>query len=312
MLNYQNILVIIDPNQHQQAALNRALELAQHQQQTKLTLLMAIYDFSYEMTAMLSSDDREAMRSAMVNERSQWLADLAEPHQNKGAEIELKVVWHSRPFESVLQQVLTNNHDLVIKSTHIHPKLRAILFTPTDWHLLRKCPAPLLLVKQHDWPKQGNILVAVNSNGGDEAHNNLNNKLITQGQALAALLDAKLHIANAYPSAPINLALELPEFDVTDYSSAMAEHHHKSLSALADKFNIPNENSHLIEGQPEDVIAELANELDAELVLLGTIGRTGFSAAIIGNTAEHIIDQLNCDLLAIKPDGYISPFQASS
>jgi len=61
------------------------------------------------------------------------------------------------------------------------------------------------------------------------------------------------------------------------------------------------------EGLPEDVIPELAEQLDAELVVLGTVGRTGFSAALIGNTAEHVIDSVNCDLLAVKPDGYKSP-----
>ncbi|MGL4219944.1 MAG: universal stress protein, partial [Shewanella sp.] len=66
---------------------------------------------------------------------------------------------------------------------------------------------------------------------------------------------------------------------------------------------------HVKEGLPEDVIPELAEQLDAELVILGTVGRTGFSAALIGNTAEHVIDSINCDLLAIKPDGYKSPLE---
>jgi len=42
-------------------------------------------------------------------------------------------------------------------------------------------------------------------------------------------------------------------------------------------------------------------------VVIGTIGRTGLSAAFIGNTAEHVIDRLHCDLLAVKPDGFTSP-----
>jgi len=53
---------------------------------------------------------------------------------------------------------------------------------------------------------------------------------------------------------------------------------------------------------PEDVIPRVATALDAEMVIIGTIGRTGLSAAIIGNTAEHVIDRLDCDVLALKPD----------
>jgi universal stress protein E len=75
-----------------------------------------------------------------------------------------------------------------------------------------------------------------------------------------------------------------------------------------EKYNIAKEKTYVEEGLPEDVIEDVANRLDAELVILGTIGRTGLSAALIGNTAEHVIDRLNCDVLALKPDGYVSPF----
>ena len=55
------------------------------------------------------------------------------------------------------------------------------------------------------------------------------------------------------------------------------------------------------------MIPQVASELDAELVIIGTVGRVGISAALIGNTAEHVIDELNCDVLAVKPEGFESP-----
>ena len=79
----------------------------------------------------------------------------------------------------------------------------------------------------------------------------------------------------------------------------------------AKAFNISQENTHIKEGLPEDVIESMANELDAALVILGTVGRTGISAALIGNTAEHVIDRLNCDVLALKPEGYVSPLDVN-
>jgi len=74
-------------------------------------------------------------------------------------------------------------------------------------------------------------------------------------------------------------------------------------------YHIPPTQQHVLEGLPEQVIPELAEELDAELVVLGTIGRTGFSAALLGNTAEHVIESINCDLLAVKPEGFVSPIK---
>ena len=51
----------------------------------------------------------------------------------------------------------------------------------------------------------------------------------------------------------------------------------------------------------------VAEDVDAELVVMGTRGRNGISAALIGNTAEHVMDNINCDLLAIKPENFESP-----
>ena len=68
--------------------------------------------------------------------------------------------------------------------------------------------------------------------------------------------------------------------------------------------------SHVEQGLPEIAIPKIAAEIDAELVVIGTIGRVGISAALIGNTAEHVIDALNCDVLAIKPEGFQSSIKS--
>ena len=120
-------------------------------------------------------------------------------------------------------------------------------------------------------------------------------------------MKANLHLVNSFPGTPVNIAIEIPEFNAGDYNLSMLKHHKDAMLEHAKAFNIAEENTHIKEGLPEDVIQSIANELDAELVILGTIGRTGLSAALIGNTAEHVIDRLNCDVLALKPDGYISP-----
>lgn len=62
MAMYQNMLVVIDPNQDDQPALRRAVYL--HQRiGGKIKAFLPIYDFSYEMTTLLSPDERTAMRS---------------------------------------------------------------------------------------------------------------------------------------------------------------------------------------------------------------------------------------------------------
>lgn len=312
METYQNILVVIDPTTNEQKALKRAIDLATSihatGSQVNVSAFLSIFDFSYEMTTILSSDERDVMRQSVIKDKEIWLKSIIS-ELNPAIKIDCKVVWHNRPFEAIIERVIEDNYDLVIKGTHQHDKLKSVVFTPTDWHILRKCPCPVLLVKEHEWPINGNILAAVNVGSDEEEHHSLNIKITKEAKQLAELIRANVHLVNSFPGTPVNIAIEIPEFNSNEYNDTMHKHHEQAMISHANQFDISVVNTHVEEGLPETVIEQVANKLDAELVILGTVGRTGFSAALIGNTAEHVIDQLNCDVLALKPDGYISPLQ---
>jgi len=309
---YQNILVVIDPTTDEQKALQRAIELASKvtannaDSKINITAFFSIFDFSYEMTTILSGDERDNMRQMVIKEKQQWLDEIISA-VNPQIDITSKVVWHNRPFEAIINQVIEHKFDLVIKGTHQHDKFKSVVFTPTDWHILRKCPCPVLLVKEHEWPQQGKVLAALNVGSDEEEHLSLNNTITTQANNIAQLINANVHLVNSYPGTPVNIAIEIPEFDASEYNSAMQKHHKEAMAQHANNFDVPVVNTYVEEGLPESVIENVALRIDAELVILGTVGRTGISAALIGNTAEHVIDQLNCDVLALKPDGYVSP-----
>ncbi|TMM46424.1 universal stress protein UspE [Colwellia ponticola] len=323
---YQNILVVIDPTTNEQKAFKRAIDLASRIQtavpdmSVNITAFFSIFDFSYEMTTILSSGERDNMRQMVIDEKQQWLDDVISVNSlqvnNTSANmsqisITSEVVWHNRPYEAIINKIINDKYGLVIKGTHQHDKFKSVVFTPTDWHLLRKCPCPVLLVKEHDWPEQGNILAALNVGSDEAEHLSLNDKITKQAKNIAWLTNANVHLVNSYPGTPVNIAIEIPEFDASEYNSAMQAHHKEAMNKHAENFDIALSNTHVEEGLPEAVIEAVASKIDAELVILGTIGRTGISAALIGNTAEHVIDQLNCDVLALKPEGYISPMAAT-
>ncbi len=310
MEQYQNILVIIDPTTNDQKALKRAIELSSHTK-AKITAFLSIFDFSYEMTTMLASDEREIMRKTVIDDRKQWVEEIITEHNPNALDINCIVVWHNRPFEAIINQVISDKFDLLIKGTHQHDKFKAVIFTPTDWHILRKCPCPVLLVKDHNWPDNGNILAAVNIGSDEDEHKTLNQQITEEANNLAKIINANVHLVNSFPGTPVNIAIEIPEFNAQEYNDTMLKNHQNIMSKHAQAFNVKPEFTYVKEGLAEDIIDEIATKIDAELVILGTIGRTGFSAAIIGNTAEHVLDQLKCDVLALKPIGYKSPLDRS-
>lgn len=304
MSQYKKLLVVIDPEEDNQKALNRALDLASRSENCQVTLFLTIYDFSYEMTTMLSSNERNSMRNAVIQDRKDWLQALIDEAQYSSQLIDTHVAWHNRPYESIIRFVNEGNYDMVIKATHEHDILKSVIFTPTDWHLLRKCPCAVLLVKEHDWPDNGHILGAINAGTDNPDHLKLNEEIMMACNQMSRLLNADIYLVNAFPPTPMNVAVEIPEFDVNEYHNSMQAHHKKAIEQFCQTHGVDQQFAFCEEGMPEDVIPNIAEQVDAELVVIGTVGRSGLSAALIGNTAEHVIDNINCDLLALKPPGF--------
>ncbi|CAK9885048.1 MAG: Universal stress protein E [Candidatus Erwinia impunctatus] len=306
MANYQHILVAIDPEQDDQPALRRAVYLNQRLG-GKITAFLAVYEFSYEMTTLLSPDERNAMRKSVISQRTAWIKEQAASYLAAGVDIAINVVWHSRPFEAIIEEVQENHYDLLLKMAHQYDRLKAVVFTPTDWQLLRKCPCPVWMVKDQPWPETGKAVVAVNLTSEVAHHDPLNEKLVRTTIELAEKVNhTEVHLIGAYPGTPLNIAVELPDFDPQSYNESVRTQHVIAMETLCDKFSPAPLSSHVAEGVPGEVIPKLADELDAGIVVLGSVGRTGLSAAFLGNTAEQVIDHLRCDVLVIKPDSFIT------
>ncbi|WP_100657300.1 universal stress protein UspE [Alteromonas flava] len=306
MQDYQHLFVVVDPELESQIALARAVELAT-KTGAKITAFLCIYDLSYELTTMLSLDERDAMRRAVLADREEWLQSLISEYVPSGVTAHASVVWDKSLYESVIRTAIEVKADLVLKAASSHDDFAALIFTPTDWHILRKCPTPVLMVKQHAWPVNGNVLASINVGTEDEVHAKLNQQVVECAKACTNTLDATLHLVNAFPGTIVNLAIEMPEFDPHGYNENVKRHHQNEMHKFASTNDIPIAQCHVIQGLPEVAVPKQAASLDAELVVIGTVGRAGLSAALIGNTAEQVIDRLNCDVLAIKPLGFNSP-----
>ena len=167
-------------------------------------------------------------------------------------------------------------------------------------------PLPRAAGEEGHWQRGGNIIAAINCSSDDQDQKLLNER-ITEGIAIAELLGSNLYLVNTYPGTPVNVAIELPEFDPNAYNDAIRKHHESLLLSHADKYGIGHLWTRVAEGLPEEVLPDLAGELQATLMIMGCVGRTGLSAALLGNTAEHVVDRLACDMLILKPADYSCP-----
>ncbi|MDY1814125.1 hypothetical protein RKK42_14400 [Klebsiella pneumoniae] len=72
-----------------------------------------------------------------------------------------------------------------------------------------------------------------------------------------------MHLIGAYPVTPINIAIELPDFDPSVYNDAIRGQHLLAMKALRQKFGIDEKFTHVEKGLPEEVIPDLAEHLQA-------------------------------------------------
>jgi universal stress protein E len=299
MFNCKKILAVTDPTLDQQSSLLRALSIAE-KTGAKIIALSCVYDKSYDMTAVLTSDERFDMKQAMVEHEKVKLDALVKRLKCEST-VEVVITWYKKLHESVIDTCSEYKCDLIIKSTKKHGLLASTLFTPSDWHIVRNSSVDVLLVKYHEWPQGGTIVGSIGVSAKDNAHTCLSDKVAETAYALSQMLSASLHLANSFAGAPIHIAVEVPNFSPEVYNKSVQQRHTKTLQALGEKYKLDSTNIHVLEGLPEDIIPALCKKYSADLLVIGSVGRKGLSAALLGNTAELIIDGVECDTLVVKP-----------
>jgi len=317
MKRFKNILYVSEDSVVQDAAITRAVSLANNNQ-AELTVISVMEEITEGIgipnDVSLSTD----LQTLIQTEHYKALELLVEPYKDQ-LNIKLEALIGKR-FIEVIRAVLRNDYDLVIKAAE-NPNWIDRLFGSDDMHLLRKCPCPLWFIKPGEKTNYKCIVTAVefdpvNLNTVDD---DLNKKILSLSSSLALSNFSGLHLAHAWdaPEAGfISLWADNPaeaEINVTE-----GEHtrHQRGIDLIyqnlrqqmgEEAFKFISPHTHLIKGLAAKEIPRLVNQLDADLVVMGTVARTGVPGLIIGNTAEAILDQLKCSVLAVKPTEFVSP-----
>lgn len=299
MSAYQRILVAINPYSENQIALHRGVFLAE-KLNCQLVLGCSVYDSSYDMSKLLNTEQRELLKQRTIDAQTKRLQEYAKLYPQM-SDVVCKAIWHKHLHKGIVKLAHSEGVDLIIKATKSHNKISQRLFTPSDWHILRHSQVNVLMVKEREWPVGGNVVCAVSLEDKDEQHECLSDEVTLVGKIFAQLVDAQLCISNTFTGAPVHISIEVPQFDPSTYNANVELRRSKLIDDLCKKHQLVNAKQYVMEGLPEDTIPQLCAKLNAELLVLGSVGRKGLKAAILGNTAEHIIDQIECDTLVVKP-----------
>ncbi|HSP31992.1 MAG TPA: universal stress protein [Halomonas sp.] len=310
-MNIQHMLVVIDPTRENiEPCLERAEQLAAEHPQARFTLFMCDFNSALEGGVFFESAGLEKARASLLEHRRSGLEQMAKPLREKGFEVTIEVVWGKRLSRHILTAVSKHKPDLVLKTTHHHNLLKRLLLSNSDWDLIRHCEVPVWLVK-----KAGDQLtkLAVSVDPLHEADKPaaLDLKLIACGRSLAEHVGAELHLLHCYNPLPRTLVFDASVIhDYDTYANDVRERHANAFNGLAGSNEITDMSRHLLQGYPEEAIPVFVEQQGINLLVMGAISRSRLDSALLGHTAERLLDECACDILVIKPEGFVDPSQA--
>lgn len=300
-MKLQTLLVVIDSQQPSQPALERAVWLAR-KNQAQLHLLLTEYHTALDTSPIFDSALQAKGRAAALEQAGTWLEERVVALRAEGLDLHLDVRWGKPLHKVALGKIGELQPDLVLKSAARNSMLQRLLLTNSCWQLIRHCPVPLWLVHHGAW--QGRRLCAALDplHSGDKPAA-LDHRLIRAARELSEQLGLQAHYLHTYAPLPRTLVFDAELVgDYEGYVERSAKQHRDALEELIGQYPIARPDTHLIEGFAEEVLPRFVREQNVDLLLMGAVARGQLDTALIGHTAERVLDAVECDLLVLRPE----------
>ncbi|MEM6974633.1 MAG: universal stress protein [Pseudomonadota bacterium] len=215
-----------------------------------------------------------------------------------------------RPFLEIVRHAMAHDTAFIVKTIE-PPRAGGRGLASTDQHLLRKCPSTVWLRRKGDTQPVRRVVAAIDAADADEEA--LNTRILQTAARIAALSDATVHAVHAWDAPGEALVRRWTDRDdgpaaARRYTSSVRLNHEAALGDAIEKAGVAA-HAEPVHGPADEAVSGFVQSLGADLLVMGTVGRTGVPGLIIGNTAEDILNAVGCAVVTVKPPGYRSPIR---
>jgi len=223
---------------------------------------------------------------------------------------------HAPQAIGMIRHVLREGHDLLIKEAESQEEPKG--FKALDMTLLRKCPCPVWLARPISRPhREIRVAVAINPESRDQAEHDLSLRMLALARSLADTCSGELDIVSCWDFEferylRRSYQANIPDKNIQGAVDYAQSSHHAGLKGLIHEAGIDGGIMHVhrLKGRAEERIPAFARGKAVDILVMGSVARTGIKGFIMGNTAENIMKELSCALVALKPNGFVSPVKA--
>lgn len=313
MKKFKNILLFIDLSLDNQQATEQAklLAIANNASVTIFSVAKTLPNNQKIIRALISPETLQSMIISDHQERLEQLVAEMELHGIKST----ATIMTGEPFIEIIRQVLRKRHDLVIISAEDKNSLKERFFGSTAMHLMRKCPCPVWVVKPNKNNNYQRILAAVDVSleAQDTQQESLNSLILQLASSMSKRDNSVLHIVQVWSlfgEAYMEIRGGLSDKVIKNASQETQHQYSNKLNMLLKSTDLKDITifKHLL--KDDDVastIISLVSNSKIDLLVMGTVCRTGVAGFFIGNTAEKVLSEVNCSVLTVKPDDFVTP-----
>jgi nucleotide-binding universal stress UspA family protein len=305
MQRFKNILLVHEPGARGRKARSRAIDLAlRNSAQVKLVEVaepLPSADSTYK-----TSEGEISLQDLVTREHEAALENVAHSMREAGVWVSVKVLTGT-PFLAILKEVHEAQHDLVMLTTEGDGGLKDHLFGSTSRHLLRKCSVPVWVVRPARKRKKFRVLAAVNPAEKHRSAENLNRTILEMASSLTRMYDGALDIVHVWQPAPKSGRVSRKV--IASWNSDLFLAAEQRLTDLLDGFDFSDLSPriHLPSGPTGLRISEVAEQRRSDIIVMGTLSRSGLRGLFMGNTCETVLQHIDASVLAVKPAGFKSP-----
>lgn len=305
---YEKILYVANEFTEEGEGLKQAATLAA-QCGAKLTVMAVFPDLPDELSEYRASYEQELLQEA--SEKFDTI------RQDGDINIDMdKVNFITKTgnplFIRIIQEVLKENYDLVVKDVAAFDPKRGL--RSVDMNLLRKCPGAVWLSRPYIPDNQFKMVVAIDPFPSKPSGKELNTRLLQKGLDISKRLEGELIVLSCWDFEHEDylrksVFVRVSEQEIENMVEKTRTEHAEALQDCLETAGLEKEDYTLEQrrGRADDIIPTYITENSIDLLLMGTIARTGVPGFVMGNTAEDVIRQTTCSLLTVKPDDFVSP-----
>lgn len=274
---------------------------------TSLELFTPVYNPHISLAHFENREHLQHARDMLVRRYLERLEEIRAA-LDSGGHIECHAGWDHPQEEALIRRVLERSAGLLIVALPDGEERGGRRLSGAHWQLVRHCPSPVLLTRGRPWRDAPVIVAAVDPTGRHGRRDDLDVNILQAAERLAGGSGGTVHAFHAWErhaSALIGareyaLAPDMP-------GTAAEQQHRDAVHAALSAAGAAPARIALVEGPPEEALPRYCRESAADLVVMGAIARNPFGRIFIGSTAERVLDQLPCDLLVVKPEGFRTP-----